>query len=147
MAFAIYDKTGKIKRNAVVLDCSNDPLITEQSHKSEVDINNIIRRHGVDMIAKAAALQAPNMRFDDVTGNDFQEAMNIILKAEDSFNQLPSKIRKEFNNNPAEFLDFVQNPDNKDRMIELGLAEAPPVKEAPSPDPAPVPAPDPAPTE
>lgn len=138
MGFAIYDKNGKIKRNAVILDCSDDPLITEQSHKAEVDINNIIRRHGVDMIAKTAAMQAPNMRFDDVTGNDFQEAMNIILKAEDSFMQLPSKIRKEFNNNPAEFLDFVQNPENQDRMIELGLAEAPPVPEAPpGPDPAP----------
>lgn len=118
-------------RHRVVVDCSDDIPITEQNHKAEVNINNIVSRHGMDLINKVAAMQLPNMHFDDVTGNDFMEASLIIRKAEQSFSKMPSKIRKEFDNNPALFLDFVQNPDNKDKLVEMGLANAP--KPAPAP--------------
>lgn len=124
MAFARYTKTG-IKRNQVGLDCSGDPVITEQCHKADCDINNIIKKHGTELIAKTALLRSKEYQFDDVTGNDFQEAMFKITKAQETFDSLPSQIRKEFNNSPAQFLDFVQNPDNQDRMVELGLAIKP----------------------
>jgi hypothetical protein len=126
--FSRYDADGKLKRNPVYVDCSEDEIITEQNHKQEVDINNIIRRHGLDMIQATSKLSSINFQFDDVTGNDFQEAMNKVLKAQDTFDTLPSVIRKEFDNNPAIFLDFIQNPENKDRMIEMGLAQAPVVE-------------------
>jgi len=134
--FARYKKTGGIIRNKVGVDCQlaieNGEIIrTEQSHKNEVDINKIIKRHGIDLINKTAAMMAPSMRFDDVTGNDFQEASNIILKATESFNSLPSKLRNQFDNSPAAYLDFVQNPDNSDQLIEMGLMNPP--------EPAPVP--------
>lgn len=121
--FAKYDENGDLIRNKVVIDCSDDEPITEQSHKSEVDINNIIRRHGTDMIQKTAMLQSQTFQFDDVTGNDFQEAMFKINKAQESFDSLPSQIRKRFDNNPAVFLDYVQNPDNLAEMRDLGLAQ------------------------
>lgn len=133
--------SAKKRYTKAVVDCSNDEIIVEQSHKEEVDINNIIKRHGMDLIQKTAALRAPDMQFDDVTGNDFQEAMNIILKAEGTFMDLPSKVRKQFNNSPAEFLDFVQNPDNEQALIDMGLAHAPEPVPAPAPAPEPEPAP------
>jgi phage internal scaffolding protein len=97
---------------------------TEQSHKSEVDINNIVKRAGAgELIAKVNALQ--EWKYDDVTNNDFQEAMNAIIRARDAFSSVPSAIRKEFDNDPAKFMDFVRNPENKDRLVEMGLANAP----------------------
>ena len=46
------------------------------------------------------------------------------------FEELPSQIRKKFNNDPAQFLDFVQNENNKDALYEMGLALAPiPIEE------------------
>lgn len=105
-----------------VCDCSGDELITEQSHKADVDINNIIKRHGMDLINKTALLKSQEYRFDDVTGNDFQEAMYIIKKAEASFQEMPLDIKKRFNFKAEQFLDFVQNPANVPEMIELGLA-------------------------
>lgn len=134
--FAKYkiDAKGKktLIRHRVVCDCSGDKPLTEQSHKDEVNINNIVRKHGIDMIQKTAMLRTPEMQWDDVTGNDFQEAMLKVTKAQQTFEQLPSKIRKEFDNNPAQFMDFVQNPENLPRMVELGLAnakvETPPMK-------------------
>lgn len=124
--FARYDKQGNLIRyKSAVIDCSADPILTEQSHKAEVDINNIVKRHGgnLELIAKVNALRAVDMQFDDVTGNDFQEAMFKVAKAQESFDSLPSAIRKQFDNNPATFLDFVQNPDNAESLVEMGLAQ------------------------
>lgn len=123
--FTRIDETGTIIRNKVGLDCSGDDLITEQSHAAEVNINAIVKKHGIDLIAKTNALLSPTFRFDDVTGNDFTEAMNILSKAQNTFDSMPSQIRKEFDNNPAKFLDFVQNPDNADKMVDMGLAHPP----------------------
>jgi phage internal scaffolding protein len=123
--FTKYDKDGNQRRTPVYVDCSEDKIIVEQNHKEEVNINNIVKRHGIDLIAKTAALQEKEYMFDDIPGNDFQEAMAIIGKAQKSFDAMPSEVRKTFNNNPAEFLDFVQNPDNKDTLIEMGLAVKP----------------------
>ena len=41
------------------------------------------------------------------------------------FEDLPSKARTEFNNDPGTFLDFVQDPENKDKLYDLGLSEYP----------------------
>lgn len=124
--FARYDDKGKRIRKRVVVDCSNDEILVEQSHKDEVDINKIIQRHGVDMIQKTALLRSQEYQFDDVTGNDFQEAMLKVTKAQQTFDGLPSEIRKKFDNNPAKFMDFVHDSANIDQMVEMGIAERPP---------------------
>lgn len=125
-SFRKYYEDGTHIRNRVNVDCSEDKILVEQSHKEEVDINNIVRRHGIDLLQKVAALQQP--QWDEVPGNDFQESMLIITKAQQTFEKLPSKIRKQFNNNPGEFLDYVQNPDNQDGLVDLGLATRKPVE-------------------
>ena len=96
MSFYKRDELGKIRPRykKAVIDCSKDPILTEQSHAKEVDINNIVKRAGAaEMIAKTAALAAPNMQFDDLPGNDFQEAMNIVTKAQATFDAMPSAVR------------------------------------------------------
>ena len=113
----------KKRHTKAVVDCSNDEVITEQSHKHEVDINNIVKRHGVDLIAKTAAMKT--LVFDDVTGNDFQEAMFKVTKAQESFDTLPSELRKKFNYDAAMFLDWIHEPANRDDMVRMGLAVAP----------------------
>lgn len=136
MSFFIKDLDGNIKRYRVGIDCQKaiedgERYLVEQNHKAECDINQIIKRHGIDLIQKTNLLKSQEFQFDDVTGNDFQEAMFKLSKAQESFDSLPSLIRKKFDNNPAMFLDFVQNPDNITEMVELGLANAP----APEPPP------------
>lgn len=128
MSFRTFDDNGEVVRKRVTLDCQKavedgEKVMVEQSHKDMVDINNIVKRHGVDMIAKVAALQ--EWRYDDVTGNDFQESMNAILRAKDTFNSVPSEIRKQFDNDPAKFMDFVHNPDNQEELVNMGLANPP----------------------
>lgn len=128
MSFYRTDEEGNIIRRRVGLKCPED-VITEQAHKAEVDINNIVKRHGVDLIAKTQQLQSAEYVWDDIQGNDFQEAMLKVTKAQQNFDAMPSKVRKQFNNNPAEFMDFVQNPQNAEKLVEMGLAQREPLQQ------------------
>jgi len=116
---------------APVIDCQQaiidgEEIRVEQSHKDEVNINKIVKRAGgMELIAKVNALT--QFQYDDVTGNDFQESMNAIIKARDTFDQVPSDIRKQFDNDPAKFMDFVHNPENSDQLIQMGLKKEPEV--------------------
>ena len=60
------------------------------------------------------------------SGISYHEAMNEIIKADDMFMELPSKVRKRFGNDPAQFLEFVSDPDNHDKIYEYGLGNRPP---------------------
>jgi hypothetical protein len=126
-----YNSKGEIETRRSSIDCQQaikdgEKVLVEQSHKKEVEINNIVRKHGEDLIRQVASLQ--EFVYDDVTGNDFQESMNALLRASEAFENVPSEIRKEFDHSPAKFMDFVHNPENKEKMIEMGLAKAPEVE-------------------
>ena len=123
--FTRYDENGKNLRRRTTISFKNETLMTEQAHAKEVNINNIVKRHGIDLIQKTSKLMSPEFQFDDISGNDFTEAMLKITKAQQTFDQLPSELRKQFNNAPGEFMDFVQNPDNMEQMVEMGLAQRP----------------------
>lgn len=93
--------------------------VTQQSEKEKCDINHIIRRFTrtgvIDRVSKFEA------RFGDTRGVDFTDAMNLVTHAQQAFEELPSKIRKRFSNDPGKLLEFMENPNNRDEAIELGL--------------------------
>lgn len=137
MSFYNYDETGEIiQPKKVQIDCqaainNGERVLVEQSHKDNVDINNIVKRYAgnAELIAKVSSLS--NFVYDDVTTNNFEEMMKQMIKARDTFSQVPSDIRKQFGNDPAAFMDFVYNPDNKDKLVEMGLANPPPSEPKP----------------
>jgi len=93
---------------------------TKQSMKQECDINFIIRQYRkTGLVNHVKQYQGMYGDFDAV---DLHEAMNIIADAQEMFATVPAAIRKEFNNDPAEFVSFVTNPENLPRLRELGLA-------------------------
>lgn len=99
------------------IDCG--PGLTEQSHAKETDINYILRDYAKTGFMKHA--KDYQGMYDDVAVNDFQEAMFIVTNAQNMFNELPADLRKRFGHDPAEFLSFVQNPNNVDEMAKLGI--------------------------
>lgn len=127
----MFDLQHKERYAGAVIDCSDDPGKTEQSHKAEVDINAIIKKHGIDMIAKTS--KVIQLKYDDNPDNDFQETMNMLIKANQSFESLPSQIRRRFANDPAQFMDFVHNKDNQEEMYNMGLADRPEPEEESNP--------------
>ena len=105
------------KTKRVTLDTG--PGLTEQSHKNETDINFILRDYKRTGFIKHA--KENQGRYDDISVQDFQEAMFIVANAQNMFNELPGVIRKEFQNDPTRFMEFVHNPANETRMRELGI--------------------------
>jgi len=101
----------------------SQPTLTQQHSKDQVDINNIMKRYIKTGVLDHVAKYKPQYR--DNNSIDYQESMNIVIKADEMFSELPAQARKQFNNDPAAFLDFVQDPANHDKLHELGLTEIP----------------------
>jgi hypothetical protein len=45
-----------------------------------------------------------------------------MIEAKSNFDNLPLEVRKQFNYDPAAFLEFVDNPENLDQLVAMGLA-------------------------
>lgn len=133
-AFVHYD-------DAPVLDCSVEPSMTVQSEAAKCDINNIVARALKDGFVEHVRasgfdwMSEPGLDVSQVT--DYQSAMNFVRAAEGKFMELPAKIRNRFHNNPQEFLEWANNPENRDEARYLGLLEpeatppAPPAEQRP----------------
>lgn len=96
--------------------------MTKQSHAKEADINYIVKKYHKTGILEHWRKNEPEYGF--ANSETFHESMNIITKAQNMFDELPSNAREYFNHSPANFLDFVNDPEtNISKMRELGLAE------------------------
>lgn len=102
------------------MDGDGKPLyVTDQSRKAECDVNNIIARYDrTGLITNVSKFEG---RFGDMSGVDFKMLQDQVAGAATMFEQLPSHIRKKFKNDPAELLAFMDNPDNREEAIKLGM--------------------------
>lgn len=94
---------------------------TKQGHKAETDINTIMAKFQKTGMIDFVNKHEP--QYGDVTAIDFQNSMESVAKAKEMFADLPSKVRDRFNNDPAELLDFLDDPDNREEAVLLGLVE------------------------
>lgn len=61
-------------------------------------------------------------RYGDFSGAlDFHECQNKVVQMQAHFDSLPSGVRRSFQNDPGKLLDFVNDPRNYQRALELGL--------------------------
>lgn len=102
--------------------------MTRQEFKDDCDINRILKRFQLTGALSHFARFAP--QYMEVSCNDFQEAQNLMIRARQMFDALPSAVRKECAT-PEGFLAFVSDPANAERMAELGLRERKPNDPAP----------------
>jgi len=92
---------------------------TEQGHKAECDVNNIIKKYDrTGLINHVSRFEA---MYGDVSSLDFRQALELQIKVGENFNELPSEIRKRFNNDPTSFLAFLEDPKNDAESVKLGL--------------------------
>lgn len=114
---------------------SADDGRTKQAFREESEIKNIIKKYQRTGLLE---FRESNPTYQDLEAIDFHEAMNIVTKAQEMFEDLPSSMRKRLGNDPAEFVDLVTNPARIEESIALGLRQKP---EAPTsaPEPSPVP--------
>lgn len=114
--------------NETGLSCP-EPTLAQQQFKEEADINTIMERFG-QTGQVPTSVRMPE--YGDFTGiSDYHSAMNAIIAAQDSFDQMPAKVRARFDNDPAKFVEFCLDESNREDAVALGLVEA--VKQAAEP--------------
>ena len=87
------------ERRASRIDFKDDKGLTEQHHKDSCDIHTIMRKaHKTGLVEHVNQYQGTYM---DMPGSvDFHEHMNIVAKANEMFESVPSEVRKKFGNDP-----------------------------------------------
>lgn len=93
--------------------------LTEQTHKKQCDLNYILRNY--QKTGTIEHVRKNQGRYDDISPMDFTEAMHTVSEARNMFNELPAYIRKRVGGEPEKFLEFVQNPDNREELQRLGM--------------------------
>ena len=98
--------------------------LTQQSHAAEADVRNIIKMY--DRTGLIKNVQKGIAQYGDYSEvNEYAEAHRKVAEANEAFSLIPSEIREQFSNNAGLFFEFATNPQNKEKMIEMGLAKAP----------------------
>lgn len=108
-----------------------EPTMTIQSEKDNCDINVIMNRYATCGTPLPYRTDGVQPVYADVSElGDYMENFQRCKQAEEMFNNLPSALRKELDNNPANLLPFIQDEKNKERCYEYGLLNKP-IVEAP----------------
>lgn len=100
--------------------CTAEEGKTKQSFADEVNINSMVERYQrtgmLDHVEKNPGV------FADVSKiGDYRQLVSTITDAKDTFMKLSPVIRKRFQNDPGELIDFMSDPGNRDEAIKLGL--------------------------
>ena len=133
MSFSVRD------RRRVAMEFDPKKGLTEQHHKDRVNIHTIMRKYEKTGILEHVSQYKGE--YMNLAGRpEFHEAMNIIAEAQQMFETVPAEIRKKFGNDPAEYVEFMQNPENRDKIEALGL-DASHLPKPPEPVPEPTPEP------
>lgn len=119
-----YDEKRDAKERDAAAIYNDEPSMTQQQFTADADINEVMRRFGVEDGS------LPPARFDwnavDLSeAGDFQSVTEKIRLAKDMFMQLPADLRESFNNDPARMMDWVHDPKNLDEATELGFWKKP----------------------
>lgn len=100
------------------------PTLTKQSFLEEVDINTIVRRFNLTGQLPVGVRMPTYADFENVP--TYQEAMNAIAEANQSFMMMPAEVRARFGNDAAAFVEFCSDERNREEAEKLGLVPPPP---------------------
>lgn len=111
-----------------------EPSMTQQHFKDETMIDNILQKYAETGFLTDPFSPKRPIQFGDFSGvTDFQTAQNAVARATEYFESLPSHIRASFNNSPSEFLQALNDPQQRSKLEELGFIAPAEVK---TPEPA-----------
>lgn len=100
------------------------PSLAEQHSAHMSDINYLMEKYKPDELT--AYIAARNQYRQEILGHDFsrepnlQTAKNIQLNMKRLYQNLPQEIQQQFGS-PLDFLKFIDNPSNEEKLIKMGL--------------------------
>lgn len=98
-----------------------DPSLAQQQFRDDADPNFVMKQFAKTRDLTPFQSSKPP-QYGDFSGiSDYHTALNVVLAANESFDQLPANIRNRFKNDPGDFLEFFNDPANRAEAIDLGL--------------------------
>lgn len=100
------------------------PSLADQVGES-TDLTYLVNKYKPDELA--AYIAARNQHRLSIDNHDWsnepslQEAKNRVLQLQQAFATLPDDVKAYFNNNHLKFLKFIDDPQNQQTMLKLGL--------------------------
>lgn len=126
-SFGNYDGDSVSVETGLV--CPEESLAI-QSAEEESNINTIVRRFG--LTGEIPGDVRMPLSGDFVGIQDFHSAMNTVRAAQEEFLRVPAHVRARFSNDPGVFMEFLEDPANRDEARKLGLLRAVAESSAPS---------------
>lgn len=128
---SVYDLENR-KRVSTTFKCDDitNPMYidkTKQSFAASLDVNNIVKTHpNLDPSSVTdgqiqSILANPELYGEYDSEQDFATALNIVNRAKEQFDTLPSALRRRFKEDPYEFLSYVNDKNNIEEMKSFGL--------------------------
>lgn len=116
----VYDDVTVLPSEGTV--CTLEEGKTRQEDAASADVNVILARALRGSVPLPQPLE--DLVYADVsTITDFREAMERVTRAQTAFMQLDARVRKEYDNDPALFLDAFRSPEGLTRLEELGVVK------------------------
>lgn len=110
-----------------VQSINEEPTMTQQQFKDECDINNIMKKYSsTGQFTHLTSKQGVYADFTMIT--DYREMLETVQYAQDAFMSLPAEMRKRFDNDPGKLLEFIQDSNNYEEALTLGLVNERPGK-------------------
>ena len=95
---------------------------TDPSFADECNVNNIVKKFKntgqITHLAKREGVYA-----DVSTVTDLLTATIQVQKASEAFKTIPAELRRKLNEDPAQLIEFLNDPQNDEEAIYYGLKE------------------------
>lgn len=96
------------------------PSLTQQQFTDDVDVNKIVSRATSQGVPILGHEKKP--LFGDFTQlPDLRSALLIAKEGQEAFMSLDAEVRKKFDNDPAKMFEWLNNPQNREEAVKLGL--------------------------
>lgn len=114
-----YNVKDRFKRETPIKEWG--PSMTKQEFKKECDINYIVNKAMRGEFVRGAVNKG---MYEDVSRiGDYHDIQDTLLSINEEFMKIPPEIRARFHHDPSLLTEWVNNPQNAEEAIELGLLE------------------------
>ncbi len=105
---------GKHDKNGRLIQPTYNDGRTKQAFKDETDIVKMLSR--AQKAGTLSHLEKFEGTYGDFADYDFFENQLKMTKGREVFDALPSELRSEFNQSPAQFFEYVNDPANAESL-------------------------------
>lgn len=122
------------------IECLDESL-TQQQFREDADLNVLAKRFGLTDVELIPVPPVDPSHYGDVSGiGDLRTLLERQRDGLKAFMQLDPKVRSRFRNDPGQLWEWVNNPENFDEAVKMGLLsrrEPDPPSSGGNPPPAP----------